>query len=106
MSSGVEKTMKIWSPFAIPGCNSLNETNKRPIYTHEEYITMVLRSGQFMNHDYSMENAEEDPRMMAFFDSLIQVIFSFFDSSHFCNSFYYFFFRFFLFLLIFGKLFF
>lgn len=29
-------------------------------------------TGQSMTHDYSHENTSEDPRMMAFFDSLVQ----------------------------------
>ena len=32
----------------------------------------MLRSGQFMTHDYSHQSTREDPRMMAFFDSLVQ----------------------------------
>lgn len=32
----------------------------------------MLRSGLVMSHDYSSQSVEEDPRMMAFFDSLVQ----------------------------------
>lgn len=42
------------------------------MFTHDEYIGLVLRSGQFMTHDYSHQSTREDPRMMAFFDSLVQ----------------------------------
>jgi WD repeat-containing protein 22 len=42
------------------------------VFTHDEYIGLVLRSGQFMTHDYSHQSTKEDPRMMAFFDSLVQ----------------------------------
>lgn len=42
------------------------------MFTHDEYIGLVLRSGQFMTHDYSHQSTKEDPRMMAFFDSLVQ----------------------------------
>lgn len=42
------------------------------MYTHDEYIGLVLRSGQFMTHDYSHQSTREDSRMMAFFDSLVQ----------------------------------
>ena len=63
----------------LPGCVgsldgeslSKNQTD-RPVYTHEEYISLVLHSGNGMTHDYSNQSMEEDPRMMAFFDSLVQ----------------------------------
>lgn len=42
------------------------------MYSHEEYINLILNSGQFMSHDYSNQSVEEDPRMIAFFDSLVQ----------------------------------
>jgi WD repeat-containing protein 22 len=45
---------------------------QRRVFTHDEYIGLVLRSGQFMTHDYSHQSTKEDPRMMAFFDSLVQ----------------------------------
>ena len=63
----------------LPGCTgsldgeSLSkEQTDRPVYTHEEYISLVLHSGNGMTHDYSNQSMEEDPRMMAFFDSLVQ----------------------------------
>lgn len=76
-SSGVEKIVKIWSSFPM----SYNEATEgyvserdlsRKVYSHEEYINLVLESGQFMTHDYSHHSVQEDPRMMAFFDSLVQ----------------------------------
>lgn len=78
-SSGVEKIIKIWSPFSL-GSESLGglkldagkQERQRRVFTHDEYIGLVLRSGQFMTHDYSHQSTKEDPRMMAFFDSLIQ----------------------------------
>ena len=78
-SSGVEKIIKIWSPFSL-GHNCLgelkrdagNQERQRRVFTHDEYIGLVLRSGQFMTHDYSHQSTSEDPRMMAFFDSLVQ----------------------------------
>ena len=48
------------------------EHSERPVYTHEEYLNLVLRSGHVMTHDYSHQSTDEDPRMMAFFDSLVQ----------------------------------
>ncbi|XP_067012561.1 DDB1- and CUL4-associated factor 5 [Anabrus simplex] len=77
-SSGVEKLIKFWSPFPLPdSTGSLVKEcepsdNQRKVFTHEEYIGLVLQSGQFMTHDYSHQSTKEDPRMMAFFDSLVQ----------------------------------
>lgn len=48
------------------------QERQRPVFTHNEYIQLVLRSGEFMTHDYSHQSTLEDPRMMAFFDSLVQ----------------------------------
>ncbi|XP_033733769.1 DDB1- and CUL4-associated factor 5-like [Pecten maximus] len=80
ISSGVEKVVKVWSLFEMPGCEGgLGGENpppptvgERSVYTHEEYINLVLQSGHVMTHDYSSHSTEEDPRMMAFFDSLVQ----------------------------------
>ncbi|KAK7488349.1 hypothetical protein BaRGS_00020323 [Batillaria attramentaria] len=78
ISSGVEKVIKLWSPFPLNngsgGVSPQWESAfvERPVYTHEEYINLVLRSGLVMSHDYSSQSIEEDPRMMAFFDSLVQ----------------------------------
>lgn len=67
--------MKVWSPFQLPNTSPemINANGKeRPVYSHEEYINLILNSGQFMSHDYSNQSVEEDPRMIAFFDSLVQ----------------------------------
>lgn len=45
---------------------------ERRVYTHEEYINLVLQDGHVMSHDYSHMSTDEDPRTMAFFDSLVQ----------------------------------
>ncbi|XP_028981518.1 DDB1- and CUL4-associated factor 5 isoform X2 [Esox lucius] len=72
-SSGVEKVIKAWSPYRQP--ESLGdlegrvEEKSRSLYTHEEYISLVLNSGSGLSHDYV---SQEDPRMMAFFDSLVR----------------------------------
>lgn len=75
-SSGVEKVIKLWSTFPLPyGTGSLEgQTTKenRKVYSHEDYINLVLESGQFVTHDYSHQSVQEDSRMMAFFDSLVQ----------------------------------
>ncbi|XP_037097112.1 DDB1- and CUL4-associated factor 5 [Syngnathus acus] len=75
-SSGVEKVIKVWSPYQQPdslgdldGCV---EDTCRSLYTHEEYISLVLNSGSGLSHDYVSQSIQEDPRMMAFFDSLVR----------------------------------
>ncbi|WAR18248.1 DCAF5-like protein [Mya arenaria] len=74
VSSGVEKIIKVWSAFPLSS-KAQNLGARRPerrVYSHEEYINLVLQDGHVMSHDYSQESTEEDPRMMAFFDSLVQ----------------------------------
>uniref|UniRef100_A0A8C5QP28 DDB1 and CUL4 associated factor 5 n=1 Tax=Leptobrachium leishanense TaxID=445787 RepID=A0A8C5QP28_9ANUR len=75
-SSGVEKIIKIWSPYKQPSASGdLNgevEDDSRSLYTHEEYIGLVLNSGSGLSHDYANQSIQEDPRMMAFFDSLVR----------------------------------
>ncbi|XP_015120228.1 DDB1- and CUL4-associated factor 5 [Diachasma alloeum] len=78
-SSGVEKIIKVWSPFSLgKGCmGGLRQSDgklekQRRVFTHEEYLRLVLQSGQIMTHDYSHQSTKEDPRMMAFFDNLVQ----------------------------------
>lgn len=71
-SSGVEKIVKLWSGLSLPGSRGslrtrfANGSMTRRVFTHEEYI------GLEVNHDYSHGSTDEDPRMMAFFDSLVQ----------------------------------
>lgn len=76
-SSGVEKIVKLWSSFPLSYQDDSNsyvssKDSLRKVYSHEEYVNLVLESGQFMTHDYSAHSVQEDPRMMAFFDSLVQ----------------------------------
>lgn len=78
-SSGVEKVIKLWSPFAAPGWTGDlakeaegTAPNSRDVYTHDEYMSIINSSGLNMTHDYSNQNTTEDPRMMAFFDTLVQ----------------------------------
>uniref|UniRef100_A0A8C6ZEV7 DDB1 and CUL4 associated factor 5 n=1 Tax=Nothoprocta perdicaria TaxID=30464 RepID=A0A8C6ZEV7_NOTPE len=75
-SSGVEKIIKIWSPYKQPDCtgdlDGRIEDDSRCLYTHEEYISLVLNSGSGLSHDYANQSVQEDPRMMAFFDSLVR----------------------------------
>lgn len=71
----------MWSPYYIPGCTGRlahsrrygdDEETERNAYSHEEYIHMVLQAGSFLSHDYSNGSMDEEPCMIAFFDSLIQ----------------------------------
>ncbi|KAK7591051.1 hypothetical protein V9T40_002664 [Parthenolecanium corni] len=71
-SSGVEKVIKIWSPLPLPEGSRITSNWMRKIYSHQEYMYMILRNESFMSHDYSEQSTTEDPQMLAFFDSLIQ----------------------------------
>uniref|UniRef100_A0A8B9L4M7 DDB1 and CUL4 associated factor 5 n=1 Tax=Astyanax mexicanus TaxID=7994 RepID=A0A8B9L4M7_ASTMX len=75
-SSGVEKVIKVWSPYQQPDSvgdlEGRVEDKSRSLYTHEEYISLVLNSGSGLSHDYVSQSMQEDPRMMAFFDSLVR----------------------------------
>lgn len=77
-SSGVEKLVKLWRPFEtedwkgslmeeVNGCD-----NQRDVFSHDEYASLLYASDNNMAHDYTHQNTTEDPRMMAFFDSLVQ----------------------------------
>ncbi|XP_033639278.1 DDB1- and CUL4-associated factor 5-like [Asterias rubens] len=70
VSSGVEKIIKLWSPFDFP--NTENDENPRQMFSHQQYIDLVINSGTALSHDYADQSMEEDPRMIAFFDSLVQ----------------------------------
>uniref|UniRef100_W8BY12 DDB1-and CUL4-associated factor 5 n=1 Tax=Ceratitis capitata TaxID=7213 RepID=W8BY12_CERCA len=79
-SSGVEKIVKLWSPFTQKDWSGslLEEAtcseNPRELYSPYNFTSMSTspHSWSHMSHDYSSRNTNEDPRMMAFFDSLIQ----------------------------------
>ncbi|KAG6455443.1 hypothetical protein O3G_MSEX009224 [Manduca sexta] len=77
-SSGVEKIIKVWSALEYPQMRGalLEEAqgsdNPREIYSHEDYVSLVHHSGQYISHNYAEQSTSEDPRMMAFFDSLVQ----------------------------------
>ena len=48
----------MWSPFPVPYCqgdlgDGEFDYSERPVYTHEEYINLVLRSGQVSYVQYS-----------------------------------------------------
>ncbi|KAL1430823.1 hypothetical protein MTO96_014688 [Rhipicephalus appendiculatus] len=72
-SSGVEKMIKLWSSLPLPGGSHCSRSERRRRrYTYQEYVNLVLESGQLSSHDYSHKSVEEDPRMMAFFDTLVE----------------------------------
>ncbi|XP_038822971.1 DDB1- and CUL4-associated factor 5-like isoform X1 [Salvelinus namaycush] len=75
-SSGVEKVIKAWSPYqqteSLGDLDGCVENKSRSLYSHEEYISLVLNSGSGLRHDYVSQSIQEDPRMMAFFDSLVR----------------------------------
>ena len=63
----------MWSPHNISHTDDqAMMTLERCVYTHQEYISLILRNGHFMTHNYTNASMEEDPKMMAFFDSLVQ----------------------------------
>ncbi|XP_065067254.1 DDB1- and CUL4-associated factor 5-like [Rhopilema esculentum] len=76
VSSGVEKVIKLWSQFKMEGCTGYlkgkDSERRREFYSHEEYMQLIVESGEPLSHDYGMRSVDEDPRMIAFFDSLIQ----------------------------------
>ena len=64
---------QVWSPHNISHTDDqAMMTLERCVYTHQEYISLILRNGHFMTHNYTNASMEEDPKMMAFFDSLVQ----------------------------------
>lgn len=92
-------SLKLWTPFELENwTGSLTEETQtepvREVFTHDEYISLVHVNGQVhpfrlkllswkcltnplwplqnMTHDYSNQNTHEDPRMIAFFDYLVQ----------------------------------
>lgn len=74
VSSGVEKIIKLWSPWPMPGGRGFGRP--RPLYTQQEYLNMVVRDGGLPAAQEAQEARgalEEDPRMLAFFDSLVLV---------------------------------
>ena len=73
-TSGVEKVVKLWSALPLPQARSGSREpgRDRQVYSHDEYIRLVMRSDSLVSHDYSNQSVEENPQMMAFFDSLVQ----------------------------------
>ncbi|UJR34147.1 hypothetical protein I4U23_021554 [Adineta vaga] len=73
VSSGVEKIIKMWTPYRTRNnpSNSNQLIGRQEMYTHRDYLRAVLESGS-IHHDSSIERYDEDERMLAFFDSLLQ----------------------------------
>ena len=96
-SAGVEKSIRLWSPFNVPtreqiagrkDCeigdynvdknnsenmdHSRDTTRGRNVSTRSNYLRLVQESHSILSHDYSNETTEENPRMLAFFDRLVQ----------------------------------
>ena len=47
--------------------------SRRELYSHSDYLSFIQYGGLPLSHDeYESKSTEEDPRMLAFFDSLIQ----------------------------------
>lgn len=78
-SSGVEKIIKLWSPWPIANNGTSiesgdEEVEERVLFSREDYFNMVLRSGQFrLQNETDDQSTMEDQRMIAFFDTLVQV---------------------------------
>lgn len=69
----IASVLQAWSPYNISHTDDqAMMTLERCVYTHQEYINLILRNGHFMTHNYTNASMEEDPKMMAFFDSLVQ----------------------------------
>ena len=67
--------LQVWSPFPIPGgCNSKDvRPSTRQLYSYSDSLDFIQYSGPPVSHDeHSNRSTEEDFRMLAFFDSLIQ----------------------------------
>ncbi|XP_016979826.1 DDB1- and CUL4-associated factor 5 [Drosophila rhopaloa] len=68
-SSGVEKIIKLWSPFAQQGWEgSLTQAEALPYCTR----TLHRESSDHVSQYFSARNTEEDQVMLAFFDTLVQ----------------------------------
>lgn len=75
-SSGVEKVIKLWSPLNLPATSNKSEESEeessRRIHSRNDYYWMLTLSDSLISNDYNRESTEENSRMIAFFDSLVQ----------------------------------
>ena len=49
-----------------------DQESPRKMFTRQQYFNLMISSGSALSHDYTDKSKEEDPRMLAFFDSFIQ----------------------------------
>ncbi|KAH8330355.1 hypothetical protein KR067_001621 [Drosophila pandora] len=68
-SSGVEKIIKLWSPFAQAGWEGSLAQGDTVSYCTR---TLHRNSSDHVSQDFSARNTEEDQVMLAFFDTLVQ----------------------------------
>ena len=73
-SSGVEKRIKCWSPFDI-GSTSEEISKNRRISRVENRFQLYTQSTE-LTENFDTESTEENPKMLAFFDTLVQRDFS------------------------------
>uniref|UniRef100_A0A4W5LSN0 Uncharacterized protein n=1 Tax=Hucho hucho TaxID=62062 RepID=A0A4W5LSN0_9TELE len=76
LTSALSLLPQAWSPYrqteSVGDLDGCVEDKSRSLYSHEEYISLVLNSGSGLRHDYVSQSIQEDPRMMAFFDTLVR----------------------------------
>jgi len=56
----------------VVGRSLCADNGGRAAMRHIDYLEMMLRNGHAMAHDYSHQSTDEDPHMIAFFDSLVR----------------------------------
>ncbi len=81
-SSGVEKMIKLWSPFPLSQKRSSNRQaqdgdgngtgNDRRRNRRDDFFWWMTLGDSMISHDCNRESTEENPNMIAFFDSLVK----------------------------------
>lgn len=74
-TSGIEKKIKLWSPFNIAkeGDSEIRKPDfRRRLHNRIDYFSLVLNSTELEAEDLNTENTEENMKMIAFFDTLVQ----------------------------------
>ena len=63
----------MWSPLNIAEpAQDVGVRVQRRIYDHNEYMELMLSDGHLLSHNYSDRCMEEDTKMIAFFDTIVQ----------------------------------
>jgi len=73
-TSGVEKVVKVWSNFPTHHSQQeavRREDEERPLHDPDNYVRLLLRSDA-PSESFTSQSTVENPRVMAFFDSLVQ----------------------------------